>query len=77
MERTLKKHTVYRHFKGQHYFVIGAGRHTETGQMEVAYYEMYGKAEMHIRPLHMFLSEVEEGKKNPTGQVYRFEEQYG
>lgn len=71
--RTLARHSLYRHFKGDLYYAISEALHTETDEMMVVYHALYGDNEMFVRPLDMFLSEVEEGKENPTGQKYRFE----
>lgn len=71
--RILYNHALYRHYKGGLYYVIGQALHTETEEMMVIYHALYGDNEMFVRPLDMFLSEVEEGVKNPTGQEYRFE----
>lgn len=65
--------SLYRHYKGNLYYVIGIAEHSETNEMMVVYHALYGDNEMWVRPLDMFLSEVEEGKENPTGQRYRFE----
>ncbi len=65
---------IYRHFKGRLYKVIGIARHSETSEEFVVYQALYdskkiGKNALWIRPLKMFLEEVEvDGKK-----VKRFE----
>ena len=33
-----------------------------------------GNADLFVRPYGMFVEEVPEGKVNPTGQKYRFQE---
>ncbi len=74
MERTLKLHAVYRHFKGKEYYVEGVAIHSETGEKYVVYRQLYGERELYIRPLTMFLSEVDREKYPSAGQRYRFEE---
>ena len=81
MERTLKLHAVYRHFKGKEYYEEGVAIHSETGekyvvyrQLYVVYRQLYGERELYIRPLTMFLSEVDREKYPSAGQRYRFEE---
>lgn len=69
----LQHHSLYRHYKGNLYYVVGLAEHSETNELMVVYHALYGDNEMWVRPLEMFLSEVEEGKENPTGQKYRFE----
>lgn len=59
---------LYKHFKGHDVRVIGVFKHTETEEDFVAY-EHIGqnlKAQFWIRPLAMFLEEVQkDGKKQP------------
>lgn len=56
----------YRHYKGKEYEVIGVGRHSETLEELVIYRPLYGDFDLWVRPLKMFLEEVEvEGKKVP------------
>ncbi len=57
---------VYEHFKGNRYEVIGVARHSETMEEMVVYRAMYGERGLWIRPLKMFLEEVErDGKRVP------------
>lgn len=65
---------IIRHFKGDLYLILGVAQHTETGEKMVIYKALYGKCETYARPLPMFNEVVAEGKVNPTGQKYRFEE---
>jgi len=56
----------YRHYKGNTYEVIGVAKHSETLQEMVVYRALYGENELWVRPLSMFLEEVEaDGKKVP------------
>jgi hypothetical protein len=56
----------YRHYKGKDYKVIGVARHSETGEKLVVYQPLYGNLGLAVRPLDMFLEEVEvDGKKVP------------
>lgn len=71
--RQIKAMSVYRHFKGNLYYVIGVSVHTETEEKMVVYHTLYGDCQMYVRPLNMFLEEVPKEKENPTGQKYRFE----
>lgn len=73
MKRELETHSLYKHYKGKLYYVIGEALHTETGEEMVVYHALYGDNEMFVRPMEMFLSKVEKDVQNPTGQVYRFE----
>lgn len=72
-KRFIQAMRVYRHFKGNLYYVIGTAIHTETEEEMVVYQALYGDYKMFVRPMKMFLEEVPKGKENPTGQKYRFE----
>jgi len=50
---------IYQHYKGQQYRVIGLARHSETEQELVVYQTLYGKYDLWVRPLTMFLETVE------------------
>lgn len=65
---------LYRHFKGNLYYVKDVAQHTETGEMMVVYQAMYGEYGTFVRPVDMFLEAVDpEREGNVTGQKYRFE----
>jgi hypothetical protein len=49
----------YRHYKGNYYDVIGVARHSETEERLVVYRCLYGDHSLWVRPLHMFLEDVE------------------
>lgn len=68
------KGKVFRHFKGDLYLVEDFVIHSETQEKMVLYRALYGACELFVRPYNMFIEKVEEGKENPTGQIYRFEE---
>lgn len=74
---------VFRHFKGGLYKVICMGHHSETKERMVVYNKCYEvrtdfymfstKHEPCIRPLDMFMSEVDHEKYPDVEQKYRFE----
>lgn len=68
------KGKIFRHFKGDLYLVEDFVIHSETRETMVLYRALYGDCGLFVRPYDMFVEEVHEGKINPTGQRYRFEE---
>jgi hypothetical protein len=56
----------YRHYKGNKYEVIGMAKHSETLEEMVVYRALYGNHDIWVRPLTMFIEEVDaDGKKMP------------
>ena len=49
----------YRHYKGHDYQVIGLATHSETEEVLVVYYPLYGDRALWVRPLSMFIETVE------------------
>ena len=67
---------VYRHFKGNYYFIENVGLDSETMERVVIYKALYDRADSQIfvRREEMFLEEIDVTRKdNITGQKYRFE----
>ena len=64
--RKIKIHGIYRHFKGDYYLVEELAKDSETKEDVVVYRSLYEDGGLWVRPLSMFLSEVDH-------QKYRFQ----
>lgn len=64
---------VWMHFKGSLYMIHGVFEHTETKGKFIGYQALYGDYRKFIRPIDMFMSEVDTDKYPDAPQKYRFE----
>lgn len=67
---------VYRHFKGNYYFVEDVALDSETKERMVIYKPIYDRndSKIWVRREAMFLEEIDTSRKdNIIGQKYRFE----
>lgn len=67
---------VYRHFKGNYYFVENIGLDSETQEKVVIYKALYDREDNQIwvRPEKTFLETIDANKEgNVTRQTHRFE----
>lgn len=71
--REIKKNRIYKHFKGDLYIVLDIAKNTETKEECVVYRVLYGENILWVRPLDMFLSEVDHEKYPDVKQKYVFE----
>jgi len=66
MENKTIKLGKYRHYKGKEYQVLGVAIHSETGEKLVMYQKTTDDYSLWVRPLAMFVEDVEvDGKKVP------------
>ena len=66
-------HGIYRHFKGDYYLVEDIATDSETHKEMVVYRRLYDDGSLWVRPVEMFLSEVDHNKYPNVEQKYRFE----
>lgn len=67
---------VYRHFKGNYYFVENIAFDSETKERMVVYKPLYKREDgrsIWVRPEKMFLEKIPERPDNITSQIHRFE----
>ena len=71
--RKIQINRIYRHFKGDYYLVEAVAKYSEDESDVVVYRRLYGDGSLWVRPLEMFLSEVDHVKYPNVKQKYRFE----
>ena len=70
--RKIVKGGLYRHFKGMYYYVLDVATHSETSEQFVVYQTLYDQRDLYVRPLDMFLSDVDQEKYPDVEQKERF-----
>ena len=67
--KKIKVGSIYQHFKGKEYKIIGIGKQSETLEDMVVYKPMYkSEVSLWVRPAKMFFEKVKVG----TREVSRF-----
>ena len=70
--RKIVKGGLYRHFKGMYYYVLDVATHSERSEQFVVYQKLYDQRDLYVRPLDMFLSDVDQEKYPDVEQKERF-----
>lgn len=85
MDNRFKRGDIVQHFKREmlaseekdiskyFYEIVGVATHSETREPMMVYRPLYDDSGMYVRPLDMFLSEVDHDKYPDVKQKYRFE----
>lgn len=73
MRHIPKAYERYRHFKGNCYQIIAIAKNSEDASKQVVYQALYPPFDIYVRPLDMFMSEVDRVKYPSATQRYRFE----
>ena len=84
-DRIFKPGDIVRHFKRETlgeedlrankylYEIVGVANHSETREEMMVYRALYDDGGMYVRPLQMFMEEVDHVKYPEIKQKYRFE----
>ena len=68
MNNTLTKGSIWQHYKGNLYELVGIAKHSETLEEMVVYRALYGEGDIWVRPLSMWLETL----TTERGKIQRF-----
>ena len=54
LAKSITKASLYEHYKGLRYKILGIARHSETLEELVVYQALYGEGDIWVRPLSLF-----------------------
>ena len=69
----IKINKIYKHFKGDYYFVEDIAIDSETNKKVVVYRALYDECSLYVRDYDMFASDVDKVKYPNVKQKKRFE----
>jgi hypothetical protein len=67
---------IYKHYKGGLYEVHGIAVHSETEEEFVVYRSLYGTYRLNVRPLGIFIDEVDKPDFNYKGPRFTLVNEY-
>lgn len=73
MRENPKPYQIYKHFKGNLYQILTLASDSENQDTMVVYQALYNPYKVWVRPLAMFMSEVDHSKYPSVIQEYRFD----
>ncbi len=73
MRHKPEAYEIYRDSKGKLYQIVAVAKNSEDGSKQVVYQALYAPFEIYVRPLEMFMSEVDRAECPDAPQQYGFE----
>lgn len=73
MEKEIKIHGIYKHFKGDYYLVEELALDCENLETMVIYRKLYGDGGLWVRKASEFVEKVDKNKYPNVEQEYKFE----
>ena len=67
------KGKIVKHFKDKYYLILDIGINSESDEEVVIYKALYEECKVFVRPIDMFISEVDHEKYPNVKQKWRFE----